>query len=265
MQLNWIAVSIDIGGMSAELLSSVATHDDIMEIMQAAGQIVETGQFEEGIPGLVELIEIFSETLVADVSQFANRIFAFDTTLTIHDVPDVTGIIDAFTDMIVWEVTRATSSLGELEQSISVSDLPNITGLADLIIETIVREGMGWGMSSESLSRLQLETRHVDTAGQAINILRVVFAICALLLIIFLYLLVSGARTACIVGQISMVVVALLAGLFVAAMHFGNRFVADALGEYIQIGAGWYAYATLGLGVLAFVLVTMHRIATVEP
>jgi len=260
MQLNWISVSVDLGGLSAELLANVATHEDIWEIMQAAGEIIETGQFEEGIPGLVELIEIFSDTLVADVTQFANRIFAFDTSLTIHDVPDVTGIIDAFTDMIVWEVTRATSGLGELEQNISISDLPNIIGLAELITDTIIREGVGWGMSPENLSRLQLETQHVDTAGFVINILRGVFAVCVLLLVIYMYLLVVGARLACTFGQICMVLIMLVSGGFAAVMHFGNRVLVEALGEYIWIGAGWYVYATLGLSLMGLVLITVQRI-----
>jgi len=264
MQLNWIIVRVDMGGLAGELLADVASHEDVWEILRTVADPDESLTLED-VPSIVELVDIFTDGLVTEIDEFARRIFAFDTTLTRDDVPDVSGIIDSFTELIMWEITRASSDLGEINQNISISDLPNIIDIVDFITDTIMREGMGWGMSPETVSQIGLDTEVVDTARFGINLLRGVFVVCTLLLVLFLFLLITGVKPACLFGQISSVIAILLAGGFALALNIGNRIMVEALGEHVYIGVGWYVYITLGLGVLVLVLTTVHQIQMREP
>jgi len=261
MQLGWIEIRVDIGGLAGEMLTDVASQEDIWEIIRTYTDPDVSVSFDD-IPGIIELVDIITDGLISEVNEFAQRIFAFDTTLTRQDIPDVSGVVDSFTELIMWEVSRATSGLGVISQRISINDLPNIIVIADFVIETIIREGASWGMSPENLSLLQLETEQVQTAEQMINILRIVFVICILLLVLFIFLLVARVRAALTFGQFALIIVGLLSGAFAFVMHFGNRILYEALGEHVFIGAGWYVYAALGLAILGFVCITIYKVAT---
>jgi len=273
MQMNWINIKLDIGSMSGSLTVDVVSQEHIQELMVASGIVDDFGDY----PDLVDMInsltnminnEIreFTDTVNREIREFADRVMGFDPYLlisdsshaiSISDPPDIMGMINVFSDLILWEVTRVLGGVGELDQSISISDLPNLVEFTNLITNTIVREGVSWGMETEDVLRLDMEP--FQTAEQIINILRIVFTVCALLMILFIYLLVAGAKPARLVGQITMIIVFLLSCGFGLAMFFGNRMVADALGSYIQISASWYVYLTAGLSFLGFVFICLHR------
>ena len=270
MQMNWITVSIDVGDMSRDLMANVVSHEDIWEILQAAGVTNELQSIDD-YPSLVELINALTNMINREIREFSDRVLAFDPHVFLHDPlafdpsalvsdpPDITGIVNAFSDLLLWEVVRVSEGMGQLEQSISISDLPNLIEFTNLITDMIIREGASWGMETETVQSLSQNTEPIQTAEQIIGIIRVVFVLCVMLLVIFMYLLIVGAKPACIVGQIIMFIIFLLSGGFAVALLIGNRMVADALGGFVQISASWHVYAAIILSVLGFVLIVLHR------
>lgn len=268
--MNWITVSIDVGDMSRDLMANVVSHEDIWEILQAAGVTNELQSIDD-YPSLVELINALTNMINREIREFSDRVLAFDPHVFLHDPlafdpsalvsdpPDITGIVNAFSDLLLWEVVRVSEGMGQLEQSISISDLPNLIEFTNLITDMIIREGASWGMETETVQSLSQNTEPIQTAEQIIGIIRVVFVLCVMLLVIFMYLLIVGAKPACIVGQIIMFIIFLLSGGFAVALLIGNRMVADALGGFVQISASWHVYAAIILSVLGFVLIVLHR------
>jgi len=278
MQLNWVVISIDVGGLSGSLMTDMASRDDLLDAMQAAGV---ADQFHDiDAANLADAITIFTNIVTQEIMDFIDSIHILDHNISITDLsdlanlanlpniadlvqigdpPDVAAIINIFINLVLLEITQFTSSMGELSQSLSISDIPNVIATIDLIIDSVLQEASGWGMSPADINRIAADTQAIRTAEEAVNILRIVFAACAFLLMIFVYLLVAGARPARIVGVFSIVLVFLLSGAFAIAMTFGNNIIADTFGDYIRIGAGLYVYVTALLCVLAFVLTIVHR------
>ena len=263
--MNWIAVSVDVGRLSNDLLTDVISQDDIWEIMHDAS--IARNHNISDYPYLVDLIDSLTNTINREIREFTDRIrafdinlalsdpFAFDMNYLVGDPPDLTYIVNTFTDIILWEVNRVAVNMGELNQNISISDLPNLLGLINMITDTIIREGASWGMNTEDAPSIDF----IQTAEQAINILRITFMLCTLLLIIFMYLIVARLKAAYVFGQITMFIVFLLSAVFAVAMFVGNRMATDALGDYIGIRASWYVYGSIGLSIFGFVLAILHK------
>jgi len=271
MQINWISFSINVGDMSSDLMVDAVSHESIWDVMNSAGIAGEFDQSISSHPSLVDMINALTNMIDREIREFSDRVLEFDPLLFLYDPhsfnphslvsdsPDMTGIADAFSELILWEVMRVLEGIDEMEQNISISDLPNLIGFINLITDMVIREGPSWGMETDDVHSFRQNTEPIQMAEQIISILRIVFAFCVLLLVIFMYLLITGARPACIFGQICMIILLILSGGFAAGLFFGNRFVADSIGDFIQIRAGWYVYAVMGLSILGFVLIALHK------
>ena len=261
MQLNWVNITIDIGGMSESMLAEAVSHEAIWE---AFGQEPQ----DDGIPYLMDSVNMAVAGVIYEIEAFINRlsvvfqeinIFDFATfpdfagIIAASEPPDFIGTIDMFGDLLLLEVARVTGGMGEFSQSMSISDMPNVISLVDLFGDMIIRESAAWGVD---IALQDMEAAR--TAEQVINMLRVVVIFCTWLMVFFLYLYVAGLRAGKIFGQFSTIFVFICAGLFALAMHFGGRALADMFGDYISLSAGWHVYAVLGLSALAFVLITVH-------
>jgi len=277
MQLSWVNVNIDIGRMSAYMVADGATIRDIWSIMQAAGAVGDFDQHIGDLPNSMDLLNATTDAIVSDTLHFISSISItlenvsvwdilytgelpgiFDI-IQIGDPPDLAAAMQVFENLVTWEVMRVTDGMGTLEQSLSIGEIPNVINMVDMVVEMLVREGPGWGMGPDDIYRLRADTEVLRTAEDAVDLLRMIFIGCAILLAVFVYLLVAGVRGARVFGFISMVIVLLLSGGFALVMFYGNQILADTLGEYMQIGAGWQVYATIGLSVLAFVLIAIHK------
>ena len=267
LQLNWIVVSIDFGRFSGDLISELVSRDDLLEDLRDAGIIDDRGV--RNPPELTEMLDEFTRVVRDEINEFTEQVqnidilaymenpALFNPANLVRNPPNVSRMVNAFTNIMIWEAVRVTENMGEFNQSISVSDLPNLLSLPTLATDVILNQGEGWGMTPEDLRAI--DTAPLQTAEQVINIVRIVFAACTLLLILVMYLIVAGARPAGIIGQISMVIMFILSGAFALGMFFANRMVAENLGDYVRISAGWYVYVVIGLSVLGFVLTTVHK------
>jgi len=270
MQLTWVEVSIDVGPLSNHLMSNIISHEELREALQTAGVADETG--------IALAIEVISDMLASELFDFINSIRFLYQNISIIDIiatgslpplsdliyighpPDFESMLAVFSDLIVWEVMRVTGGVGNITQYVSFSDIPNAIAFVDLMTDVIIREGTAWGMSQEAVDNLIAETEVLRTVEQAVSAVRVVFTIATILLVIFVYLLVAKARPARLFGLLSAFIVTILAGAFALLLHYGNRMLAETIGDYLVIGATWHVYATVGLSVLAFALTLMYKV-----
>jgi len=262
MQMNWIVVHVDVGRMSNYLLADIISQEDALNAMRDAGII---GPYENDInnlPGLAHTITALQYAVEREIQGFFNNIHGYNLqdilTGLLADPPDIVGIISLFPDLMQLEAVRVAENTGELSLSISISDIPNLISLTTFITDMVTREGEGWGITHETMRAFNQNTAHIQTAEQYVLILRIVFAAVALLLIIFMYLLVAGARPACAIGMLCLFIALLLPVAFVVAEHCTNDILSETIGGFVQVSAGWYVYATIGLSVLAFIFTAIH-------
>jgi len=262
MQMNWIMLRVDVGRMTSEFIAVIVSHEDVLNVMRDAGIIGPYDTDISDLPGLSETILSLGDVVGHEILGFYDRLRVYGLQYFLTGLPivlpDIFGIVSILPDLLLVEVMRVTENIGELSQDISISDIPNLINLATLTTDTIAREGEAWGINHEIMHEFRLNAGHAQTIEQYISILQAIFAAVALLLIIFIYLVVSEARLAGIFGMFCMVVVLLLSAGFAVAVHVASDMLTDIVGDFVYVSAGWYVYATAALSVLTFVFTALH-------
>jgi len=272
MQVNWVVLNTDVGGVSAIMLADIVSQEALLEAMTAAG-IADEAHLADAIGVVTDMLIQEMMTFITSIRfQYQNfsigEILATGSLPALSDLiyigspPDIATMVEVLSDLVIWEVLRVTGNMGEIELSPTIHDIPNTLHLAELLVDMVAREGASWGLTSDEINRLATEADEaLQMANQAVNILRGILVALTLLLALFTYLLVAGARPAGIFGQVLMALVFILSGAFVLGIFFGNQLLAEALNHHVTVSATWHVYAAVGLSALAFVLITLYKIA----
>ena len=97
------------------------------------------------------------------------------------------------------------------------------------------------------------------TVNLVANVLRAVWAICILLLALYLFLLTAESKAAGSVGLIGTGFAFVLALVFAVGIFVGNSMLAETLGDFLQISAAIWVYVCLGLSLTAVVLLAVNK------
>ena len=260
MLLGWINIHIDIDGQT--------TNDIANRLDEIVADWIEVNIYLLDVEGILH--EVRDHDVVnARVDEFVDEILdSIRQDFGDHiELESDFGMADVFTDEVIGDlVADADEVVGEI--------LDEIVGETMYEIRYIIIGISGLSFSaSYSVYSLAYLTRLVANVGEAVqavaadsgfdmsnavlaaNILRVVWAVCILLLVLFLFLLTAEFKAARLVGLIGTGFASILALAFAIGLFVGNSRLTDVFGGVLQFGAAIWVYVCLGLSLAAVVLI----------
>ena len=261
MLLGWISVSIDIDRYSTETimrnLNNIITEwfESHIDLVDTANALYELRTHDAVNTRLDEFLDELVDDLRRDFGQHIElgSDFVMADVLTDEVISDLVADADEFIDNLLDEFLDET--LGEIRRV-----LEGVSGTSFSASYT-VHGSVYLARLLATVSEVGGDFTDLDTSTVllAANILRAVWAICVLLLSLFLFLLIAELKITRLMGLLGFGLAFVLALAFTIGLFVGSGLLPDAIGDFLQIGATIWVYICLGLSLAAFVLLAVNK------
>ena len=269
MLLGWINIRVGIewqttNDLADQLYQAVTqwidAHVDLLDIEAALREIRDHAYVNERVD---EFIEEIVYTIRQDFGYYIelHTDFRLADLLTNEDIRDLAAeayemlaeMIDELTRDTMLEVRSVLNGLSGLSFSASCSAY-SLLYLAQLI--DTVSEAVQLVMADSELAM-----PYMGDALLAANILRMAWAICVLLLVVFLFCMTAELKFSWMVGLIGTGFAFVLALAAAIGLNVGNSMLSDAdvIGGLVQLGPTVWVYACLGFSFAAVVILVVKR------
>ena len=267
MLLSWITVRVEVDATAmAEIvdgLDNVITDwfDAHIYLLDVEAILHEVREHEAVNERMDEFVDEIVDNIRRDFGQHIEleADFGMEDVLTDRVIYElvaesdeiVEDTLDEFVERTMYEIRSVVDGVAgrTFSASFSVYGLAYLASLVGEVSEAARATAQRGGLAELDMSAANLVT----------NILRIVWAVCIMLLVLFLFLMNAEFKAASLVGLIGTGISFTLALVFTVGLFVGNTLFADIFGDFLLFSAAVWVWVCLGLSLTAIVLLAVYR------